>query len=198
MISDPCATPAALAKLAAYWFRELDAADETELEEHLFACAECGARLRQLVQLGDGTKRAIREGHLRAVLPAPFVRALKESGVRVREYRLEPGGSVLCTVTPEDDLVIAHLHAPLQDVRRLDVAIHDVTAGANWRFEDVAFDSTADEVVMLPNVAELRRLTYATQHVKLLAVDSTTERVIAEYTFNHSPYTSAPPAASDA
>ena len=38
-----------------------------------------------------------------------------------------------CTVTPEDDLVVAYLHAPLRDVRRLDLLIHDATAGNDAR-----------------------------------------------------------------
>jgi hypothetical protein len=54
--------------------------------------------------------------------------------------------------------------------------------------EDVAFDASAEEVVLLPDVAELRQVTVATQRVQLLAVESTTERVIADYTFNHSQY----------
>jgi hypothetical protein len=44
-----------------------------------------------------------------------------------------------------NDLVVAHLHAPLGDVERLDLLFDDVTKGARWR-------------------------------------------VIADYTFNHSPY----------
>lgn len=34
--------------------------------------------------------------------------------MRVREYRLQPGGSLNCIVAPEDDFVIAHVHAPLR------------------------------------------------------------------------------------
>jgi len=192
MRSASCTTPVPVARLTAYWLGELDAADESELEEHVFGCAECGSRLRHLVQLGDGIKRAIRDGNLYAVLTAPFIRRLQEAGVRVREYRLQPGDSVLCTVKPDDDLVVAHLHAPLQNVHRLDVVFHDVTAGTSWRFEDVAFDPAADEVVLAPNVTELRRFTFVTQRVQLFAVENATERVIGEYTFNHSPYGSGP------
>ena len=197
MSSAVCTIPVPMARLTAYWLGELDVADESELEEHLFGCAECGSRLRHLVQLGDGIKRATREGNLNVILTAPFIERLQEAGVRVREYRLQPGGSVLCTVKPEDDLVVAHLHAPLQNVPRLDLVLHDVTTGMRRRLEDVAFDSTADEVVLAPNVAELRRLTFATQRVQLFAVENATERMIAEYTFNHSPHESGPRTARD-
>jgi hypothetical protein len=175
-------------RLIAYWLGELDAEQESGLEEHLFSCAECSARLNRLVQLGDGIKRELRRGNLSAILSVPFIRRLQAAGVRVREYRLQPGGSVLCTVTPEDDLVVAHLHVPLQNVRRLDVVFYDVPAGTRTRAEDIAFDPAGDEVVLAPNATELRRLGFATQRVELIAVEDDAEHVVAEYTFNHSPH----------
>ena len=172
--------------LTAYWLGELDAANESELEEHLFGCAHCSGRLRSIVQLGEGIRRATREGRLHAVLSASFVKRLQEDGLRVREYRLQPGGSVACTVRPNDDLVVAHLHAALRDVRRLDLVYHDLTAGTQVRMQDVAFDPDSDEIVLAPNVMALRQLTSATQRVQLVSVEDAAEREIGTYTFNHS------------
>ena len=183
-----CTAPTPAATLIDYWLGELEGEREAELEEHLFGCEACSARLRDLARLGEGIGHAMRAGHVPAVLTAAFIRRLQASGMRVREYRLQPGGSVNCTVAPDDDLVIAHLHAPLGGVQRLDLLFDDVTSGARWRVEDVAFDASAEEVVLLPDVAELRQVTVATQRVQLLAVERTTERVIADYTFNHSRY----------
>lgn len=191
MSSTSCVVATPPQTLTAYWLSELDTPVESELEEHLFGCAACTERLRVLAQLGDGVKRMTRDGRIHAIFTAPFVKQLQDLGLRVREYRVRPGGSVMCTVAPQDDLVLAHLHAPLHDVQRLDILVHDLPQDTRMRIEDVAFDPTADEVVMLPNVAQLRQLTFATQHVKLLAVESDGERVIADYTFKHSPW-SAP------
>jgi DNA-binding response OmpR family regulator len=94
---------------------------------------------------------------------------------------------VNCTVTPQDDLVVARLQATLRDVQRLDLLFDDSTSGARWRFEDVVFDPAADEVVLANNMAELRRLPVTTQRVQLLAVEPGIERVIGDYTFNHTP-----------
>jgi hypothetical protein len=185
MSAHPCHISYPATTLVEYWLGELAGAAETTFEEHLLGCAECTARLGSIVQLGAGIRHATREGHLHAILPAPFIERLKQSGVRVREYRLQPGGSVMCTVTPQDDLVVAHLHAPLHDVQRLDFDFHDLTAGFRNRMEDVPFDSAADEVVYAPNVSQLRQITSATQRVKLIAVGSSGERLIGEYTFNH-------------
>src|SRR5262249_34034419 len=122
------------------------------------------------------------------VVPPSFVKRLHEAGFNIREYRMQPGGSVLCTITPEDDLVVAHLHASLEDVRQLDVLFHDVATGTHQRMKDVAFDPASDEVVLVPSVALLRKLGTATMRAELLAIENTTERVIGVYTFNHFPH----------
>lgn len=173
-------------ELLAYWLGELDEADESRLDEHLFACAACSERLRVIVDLGVATHRAFTRGTLNLVLPEPFIERVKEAGLRVREYTLEPGGSVDCTVTREDDLVVAHLHAPLRDVRRLDVLIDDSTAGKS-RAKDVAFDPEAESLAAVTSTVFLRTLRRSQQRVRLVAVDGVTERVLADYTFNHSP-----------
>ena len=187
-----CAAPTPVTTLIAYWLGELDAAREAELEEHFLGCEACSERLHHLVELGAGIGQAARTGDVQAVLTEAFIRRLQASGVRVREYRLQPGGSVNCTVAPDDDLVVAHLCAPLQEVQRLDMVVDDLTRSVHWRAQDVAFDPAANEVVMAPMMSELRQLTYATLRVQLVAVDRVAERVIGDYTFNHSPYGARP------
>ena len=172
--------------LLAYWLGELDEAHESRLDEHLLACAACSERLRTIVDLGAAIRRDFLRGSFGFVLPASFIRRIKDAGLRVREYNLEPGGSVNCTVTPDDDLVVAHLHAPLRDVGRLDFVLHDPTAGT-LRVSDVAFDPEAGGVTMVPSVAYLRTLGHNQQRAELVAVEGVNERVIADYTFNHSP-----------
>lgn len=182
-----------LAKLIDYWLGELDAADEAQLEEHIFGCAECSAGLQHVAQLAQGIKRVAREGRVVTILTPSFIKRLQDSGVRVRAYRMDPGGSVLCTVTPDDDRVVAYLHAPLEDVHRLDLVLHDDTEGYSLRLEDLAFERATNEVVLSPSMSELRGLTHATQRVELIAVENATDRVIGRYTFNHFPYQAGGP-----
>jgi hypothetical protein len=177
-----CTTPPQ--ELLAYWLGELEAAQESRLDEHLLACAACSERLRKIVDLGAAIRAELLRGDFGFVLPAAFIRRIKEAGLRVREYSLEPGASVDCTVTRDDDLVVAHLHAPLRDVRRLDVVIDDPTSGTR-RATDVAFDPAADGVTLVPSVAHLRTLDRMRQRVRLVAVEGVNERVIADYTFDH-------------
>src|SRR5262245_597004 len=92
--------------LLAYWLGELDDAEESRLDEHLFACAACSDRLRKIVDVGAAIRgELLRGNHFGFVLPAAFISRIKSAGLRVREYDLEPGASVSCTITPEDDLV---------------------------------------------------------------------------------------------
>jgi len=187
-----CTAMIPIVTLTGYWLGELDAAGEADVEEHLFGCDCCTRRLSGIVQLGEGIRKATREGRLHAVLGASFVEKLREDGFRVREYRLQPGGSVACTVGPEDDFVVAHLHAPMADVRRLDLVLEDAAAATRVRMHDVAFDPRADEVVLASDVVELRKLTACTLRVQLIAVEDSAEQEIGRYTFNHSAW--EPPA----
>ena len=71
-------------------------------------------------------------------------------------------------------------------MRRLDLLIDDTTSGTH-RADDVAFDPAAERPGagaehVVPADAGLSQ-----QRVRLVAVDGADERVIADYTFNHSP-----------
>ena len=174
------------ADLLDYWLDDVEDARQHATEEHLFECAACSDRLATIVRLGAAVRRELLRGGVTFVTSMPFVLGVKEAGWRVREYELDPGGSVNCTVTPDDDFVVAYLRAPLQDVRRLDLKIDDSTAGAH-RFEDVPFDREAEGVAAVTSTAYLRTLGRNRQRVQLVAVDEAGERVLGDYTFNHYP-----------
>ena len=175
--------------LMAYWLDELDPEEADEIEAHLFECDECGARLRELLQLGGAVRRTLLEGHVAGAVSGAFVRRMNEDGLRIREYRLEAGGSVACTVAPDDDLVVSYLHAPLEGVRQLDAVFEDHSG--THRSSHIPFDATANEVTFIAPTALLKTWGVARQHVRLLAVGQGSERLVAEYTFNHSPWSHA-------
>ena len=173
-------------ELLGYWLGEFDAEHEARLDEHLLACAPCAERLGALVETGAAIRRALLRGGFSSVLSPACIDRLKTTGLRVREYRLEPGGSVNCTVTREDDLVVSYLRAPLRGVEQLDLVMQDATAGS-WRLTDVAFDPAADCVAVVPDIAHLRALGRTRHRMQLVAVEAAGERVIADYTFDHTP-----------
>jgi hypothetical protein len=187
-MTSSCKTPLELDTLLAYWLGELDEAAETRTEEHLFGCASCSERMSELVALGLEMRQLTRAGAVRAVVNDAFVRRLVAQGARVREYRLPHNGSVNCTVAPEDDVVIARLEAPLRDVVRLDMVELDSEGKRLTRLEDIPFRAGNHGVVIVPRIGDLRALPATTMRMRLLAVDEAGERVIGEYTFNHTPH----------
>jgi hypothetical protein len=186
-MSNEITTTHPTSELLAYWLDELDEAAADAVEEHLFGCAACTAQLRELIQLGGAVRSEFVSGNLGMVVTAPFVRRMQAGGIRTREYTLQPGGSVNCTIAPQDDFVISRLQAPLGDVRQLDL-VYDVLDGAPRRATHIPFDAATGEVTVIPPAAALRTLGHATQRMVLVAVENGTDRTIAEYTFNHSPY----------
>lgn len=173
--------------LLAYWLDELDEAQVEAIEEHLFHCDACGARLRELIQLGGAVRKALLKGEFATVVTPSFIRRLQDAGAQLREYHVQPGGSVHCTVAPQDDFVVSHLRADLGDARQIDLVIDD-GYGSQHRFRHVAFNAAAGEVTVIPPVAHVRKLGEVRQRMQLLAVDLSSERVLGEYEFNHSPH----------
>jgi hypothetical protein len=176
--------------LLAYWLDELEDAGAESIEEHLFHCDACGAHLRELIQLGGAMRKALLNGRFCTVVTPSFVRRLQSAGVRIREYHLEPGGSVNCTLAPEDDFVISHLRAEVGDVCQIDLVIDDGHGSSVHRAPHIAFNAATGEVTVIPPVALLRTLGQDRQRMRLMAVDRSSERLLGEYTFNHSPYDS--------
>jgi hypothetical protein len=174
------------AALLAWWLDELPEAEANELEEHLFACDECAARLERLSGLRRSVKQALLDARFATTVSPGFLRQIKDSGLRIREYRVPAGGSVACTIAPEDDLVVSRLEAPLAGVRQLDLIFDD--GGTQHRAAHIPFDATSGEVAVIPPVAIIRGWKAATQRMRLVAVNLGAERVIGEYTFNHSPW----------
>jgi len=183
-----CVAPLPMERLIEYWFDEVAHAQDSLIEEHLFVCAACSARLQQLAAISAGIKQVVAAGDFGAIVTGPFVTRLKQAGLRVREYRVPPGGSVLCTIAPQDDLVVGRLRASLGGIGRLDLVIHDAADGALARLEDVPFNAEAGEVIFAPGAAYLRTLDTLTQCLELVAVAEADERVIGKYTFNHHRY----------
>ncbi len=181
-----CANPIAFENLVAYWLGELPQAREAALDQHLFGCAHCSQKLEGLAALASGVRAAVQQGRLSLVVCEPFVQAMREAGLRLREYEVEPGGSVNCTIRADDATVVSHLRAPLSAVKRLDVV--QMRGGEpEERLVDVPFDAQTGEVLVIPSAAWLKTMPAFTMRMRLIAVGEAGESEIGEYTFLHSP-----------
>jgi hypothetical protein len=152
----------------------------------LFECDHCGHRLRQVIVLADGIRKLAREGSLRMVVSDVFLQRAAESGLAVREYRIPAGGSVECTVTAEDDILIGRVAANLSGAKRVDMCICNENGIEQLRLPDIPVHSGRSSVAFQESITFLKSAPSMTMVMRLVGFDEMgSEQVLGEYTFNH-------------
>src|SRR5882672_3046982 len=147
-----CKKPFDAAVLADYWLALLSGSDEEVIEEHLLDCDECGQRLREVIALADGIRNLALEGSLRMIVSDVFLQRVAEDGLRVRQYALPAGGSVECTVTAEDDILIGRVAANLAGANRVDVCICDERGVEQLRMPDIPVHSGTNSIAFQESI----------------------------------------------
>jgi hypothetical protein len=181
-----CASPIDAAILADYWLALLPSSDEEDVEEHLFSCDRCGDRLREVIALAEGIRRLAREGSLRMVVSDAFLKRAAEEGLRVRQYAPPPGGSVECTVTAEDDILIGRLAANLSGVGRVDLCMCNESGAEQFRLSDIPIHSGVSDVIYQESIAFAKAAPTSKMIARLVTLDDAgDEHLLSEYTFNH-------------
>ena len=181
-----CVNPLADTVLIDYWIAALSKAEEEAVEEHLFACDECGDRLREAIALADAVRSLAREGSLLMVVSDAFLERVAEQGLRVRQYAPPNGGSIACTVTAEDDFLIGRLTADLRGATRIDLAFCDGQGTERLRLSDIPFHSDSPGVAFQQSITYAKAAPSETMIARLIAFDQTGgESLLGEFTFNH-------------
>lgn len=181
-----CSGPIDAGVLADYWLAALEGSEEEAVEEHLFSCDLCGHRLREVIALAEGVRSLAREGCLRLVVSDAFLQRAAEEGLRVREYAPSPGGSVQCTVTAEDDILVGRLAANLSGAKRVDLSICDGQGVEQLRLPDIPVHSGTKSVAYQESITFLKAAPTTKLIMRLLTFDEAgNERQLGEYTFNH-------------
>jgi hypothetical protein len=181
-----CSNPIDAAVLADYWTATLPSSEEEAVEEHLLDCDKCGARLREVIALAEGVRNLAREGFLRMIVSDAFLKRAAEEGLRVREYAPPPGGSVQCTVTAEDDILIGRLAANLSGAKRVDLCICDGHGVEQLRLPDIPVNPGAGSVAFQESITLMKAAPTLKMIARLVTFDEAGgERLIGEYTFNH-------------
>jgi hypothetical protein len=181
-----CSNPIDAAVLADYWLAVLATPEEDVVEGHLLGCDQCSARLGEVIALAEGVRKLAREGSLRMVVSDGFLKRAAEEGLRIREYAPPPGGSVQCTVTAEDNMLIGRLAADLSGAKRVDLCICDENGKEQLRLPDIPVSADASGIVYQESITFAKALPDNTMIARLVALDeSGSERLLGEYTFNH-------------
>ncbi len=174
-------------ELADYWLGDVSPENEAAIEEHLFGCSACSEMLGWVARFGEAVKAAARRGNIGMLLTPEFVDRLVREGLRVRTYAPMSGGDVQCTVTKADDLLMGRLRADLSKARRVDAVVLDESGAMRFRVEDVPFRAVAESELVWNQPINVARASGADVMVIRLVEAAEGDRVLAEYTFRHTP-----------
>jgi hypothetical protein len=181
-----CTQPIDAATLMDYWLGALQSTEEEPIEEHLMGCDRCGDRLREVIALADSLRTLARSGSLLVVISDQFVTRAGEMGQRIREYAPPPGGSVQCTVSADDNLLVARLAADLSSAERVDLSWHTDQGVELLRMSDIPIRNDAGTVICQQSIIMAKASPSNTLIARLVSVDSAgAERLLGEYAFHH-------------
>jgi len=177
-----------------YWLAMLSSSAEEAVEQHLMMCDECGDRLRESIALAEGLRSLARSGSLQVVITEQFLGHVSQTGLRVREYAPPRGGSVQCTVAADDDLLVARLAVDLTSASRVDLSWCDLGGMELQRMADIPIRADSGGVICQQSITWAKASPTSIMIARLVAVDDEgDERVLGEYTFNHTRTIPGPP-----
>lgn len=154
-----CREPILESALLDYWAADLADGDETNrVEEHLFACGDCSARLAQLVALGAGLATLARQGRIRGTVSRAVLNRLQRDGVHVRIFSLLPGETVPCAVFPGDDLIVTFLRADFSGVDAVTLSVTRAGGAPFGQYDDVSVSGPFSEVLWATPAALVREM----------------------------------------
>jgi anti-sigma factor RsiW len=174
----------ALANLTDYAAGELPEAEAVAIEEHLFACGDCGARAAELVALVRAIGPAVRSAEVGGFVTDAVLNRLAREGVRVRSYALSPGAVVPCAVWDDDELMALRLRADFGGAGELTLSQRVAGTEVSRATGHVAVGSQGEIIYALP-AAWVRRLPVVEVEVLLTAHEAGGERPIGSYTLVH-------------
>ncbi len=181
-----CAQPIDTATLMDYWLGVLGSTEEEPIEEHLMTCDRCGDRLREVIALAEGLRTLARSGSLVVVISEPVITRAEEMGQRIRQYAPPPGGSVQCTVSADDDLLVARLAADLSGAKRVDLSWCDDQGVELLRMSDIPVRGDTGTVLCQQSITMAKASSSNTLIARLVSVDlAGAERLLGEYAFHH-------------
>jgi anti-sigma factor RsiW len=178
-----CDAPLSDDDLLDYWTDA--AADGTveRVEAHLFACAECTARLQAMASLGARLASLVRRGRVTGIVSRVLLNRIQRDGVHVRFYVLSPGERVPCAAFPGDDLVVVSLRADLSAARTVTLSVSGPADEAS-QIADVPVSPTEVEILWATPGEIVRRLPSARVRLTLTS-NGPDGAVLGEYELDH-------------
>lgn len=181
-----CETPISDAILLDYWARDLAGGEETDgVEDHLFACGECSARLQGLAELGTGLATLVRLGRVSGIVSRSLLNRMQRDGVHVRMYSLAPGETVPCAVFPGDDLIVTALRADFSAVETVTLSVTGAGDSPFRQYDNVPVPGPVGEVLWATPAAVVREMPSMRLQLTLASAGSTRAE-LGTYVLDHS------------
>lgn len=183
-MKDPGCERIALADLTDYAAGELPDAEAAAIEDHLFACADCGARAAEFDALLRALRPAIRSAEVGGFVTDAVLNRLAREGVRVRTFALSPGAVVPCAVWDDDELMALRLRGDFGGAREFTLS-QRVAGTEVIRVTGQVTASSHGELIHVVPAAWVRQLPAVEVEVRLTAHEGGHERSIGSYTLVH-------------
>ena len=180
-----CQAPIPDGTLLDYWARDLADGDETDrVEEHLFACGDCSARLHRLAALGPGLATLVRQGRVSGIVSRALLNRMQRDGIHVRMYSLVPGETVPCAVFPGDDLVVTALRADFSGVEAVTLSVTGPDDSPFSQIDDVPVSGPDAEVLWATPAAVVRQMPSMRLQLTLASAGATRAE-LGRYVLDH-------------
>jgi len=169
--------------LVHYAAGELSESEAAAIEDHLFACADCGRRAAELEGLVGAVPSAMRSAEVGGFVTEAVLNRLARDGVRVRTFTLSPGAIVPCAVWEDDELMVLRLRGDLRDAS--DFTLTQRVAGAEVSRATGQITAGHGEIIYAEPAARIRQLPVVQVEVVLTAQEGGEERPVGSYTLLH-------------
>lgn len=174
----------ARADLIDYAAGELPDAEAAALEEHLFSCADCGARAADLDGLVRAIRPAVQSASLSGFVTDAILNRLAREGLRVRTFSLSPGDIVPCAVWDDDELMALRLRGNFGGATEFTLSQRVGGTEVN-RATGQVIPGSPGELIYAQPAASIRALPAVEMELILTAHEGAQERLVGSYTLVH-------------
>jgi anti-sigma factor RsiW len=173
-----------LADFTDYAAGELPGAEAAAIEDHLFSCADCGARAAEFDTLVRAIRGTVRSAEIGGFVTDAVLNRLSRDGVRVRTFALSPGARVPCAVWDDDELMVLRLRGDFGGASEVTVSQCVAGTEVNRATGHVAASSPGEVMYATP-AAWIRQLPVVEVELRLTVAEGGEERPIGSYTLVH-------------
>ena len=170
--------------LADFAAGELPEVEAAAIEEHLFSCADCGARAAQFDALVRAIRPAVRSAEVGGFVTDAVLNRLAREGVRVRTFALSPGAIVPCAVWDDDELMVLRLRGDFGGAGEVTLSQRVGGTEVNRATSQVPAGAHG-EILYVSPAAWVRQLPVVEVEVLLTAREGGEDRPIGSYTLVH-------------